>query len=55
LTVGTVTVDSPTVSFRAPNSGLDAAPFEGLLGNDFFKDFVVTFDYRSMTVAFERA
>ena len=55
LTVGTVTVDSPTVSFRAPGSGLDQAPFEGLLGNDFFKDFVVTFDYRSMTVTFERA
>jgi predicted aspartyl protease len=55
LTVGTVTVDSPTVSFRAPNSSLDKAPFEGLLGNDFFKDFVVTFDYRSMTAAFERA
>jgi len=55
LTVGTITVDSPTVSFRAPNSGLDEAPFEGLLGNDFFKDFVVTYDYRSMTVAFERA
>jgi len=55
LTVGSVNVDSPTVSFRAPNSGLDEAPFEGLLGNDFFKDFVVTFDYRSMTVTFESA
>ena len=55
LTVGTITVDSPSVSFRAPNSGLDQAPFEGLLGNDFFKDFVVTFDYRSMTVTFERS
>ena len=55
LTVGTVTVDSPSVSFRAPNSGLDEAPFDGLLGNDFFKDFVVTFDYRSMTVTFERS
>ena len=55
LTVGTLTIESPSVSFRAPNSGLDQAPFEGLLGNDFFKDFVVTFDYRSMTVTFERA
>jgi hypothetical protein len=54
LTVGTVTIDSPPVSFRAPNSGLDQAPFEGLLGNDFFKDFVVTFDYRSMAVMFEK-
>jgi hypothetical protein len=33
---------------------LDQAPFEGLLGNDFFKDFVVTFDYRSMAVMFEK-
>jgi predicted aspartyl protease len=54
LTVGSVTVNSPIVSFRAPNSGLDKAPFEGLLGNDFFKDFVVTFDYRSLTVTFEK-
>ena len=54
LTVGTVTIESPSVSFRAPNSGLDQAPFEGLLGNDFFKDFVVTFDYLRMTVTLER-
>jgi Predicted aspartyl protease len=54
LRVGTVTIDSPTVSFRAADSGLDEAPFEGLLGNDFFKDFVVTFDYRSMMVIFEK-
>jgi hypothetical protein len=49
-----VTVDAPIVSFRAPNSGLDEAPFEGLLGNDFFKDFVVTFDYHNMIVTFEK-
>lgn len=55
LKVGTVTVDSPAVSFRAPNSGLDEAPFEGLLGNDFFKNFVVTFDYRTMKVTFEKS
>jgi hypothetical protein len=54
LTVGTVTIDSAPVSFRGPNSGLDEAPFDGLLGNDFFKDFVVTFDYRSMAVMFEK-
>ena len=54
LTVGTITIDSPPVSFRAPNSGLDEAPFDGLLGNAFFKDFVVTFDYRSMIVVFEK-
>jgi predicted aspartyl protease len=54
LKVGTVTIDSPIVSFRAPNSGLDEAPFEGLLGNDFFKNFVVTFDYPSMIVTFEK-
>jgi predicted aspartyl protease len=55
LRVGNLTVDSPTVTFRAPNSGLDRAPFEGILGNDFFKDFVVTFDYRGMVVIFEKA
>ena len=54
LTVGNVTIDSPTVSFRAAGSGLDEAPFDGLLGNDFFKDFVVTFDYRRMMVMLER-
>ena len=32
-----------------------ASPFEGILGNDFFKNFVVTFDFRSTTVTFERA
>lgn len=55
LTVGTVTIDSPTVSFRAVNSGLDSAPFDGLLGNEFFKGFIVTFDYRSMIVMFEKS
>ena len=54
LTVGTRTISSPTVSFRAANSGLDNAPFDGLLGNDFFKGFVVTLDYRSKMVAFEK-
>jgi predicted aspartyl protease len=54
LTVGTVTIESPTVSFRPVNSGLDEAPFDGILGNDFFKDFVVTFDYRNMMVMFEK-
>jgi predicted aspartyl protease len=55
LTVGAVTIDAPSVSFRAANSGLDQAPFDGLLGNDFFKDFIVTFDYRSMLVMFEKS
>ena len=54
LMVGSITRESPPVSFRAANSGLDGAPFEGLLGNDFFKDYVVTFDYRRMLVMFER-
>ncbi len=55
LTVGSVTIDSPTVSFRTAGSGLDEAPFDGLLGNDFFKDFIVTFDYRTMMVMLERS
>ena len=54
LTVGSVTLESPTVSFRSAGSGLDEAPFDGLLGNDFFKDFVVTFDYHSMMVMLEK-
>ncbi len=55
LSVGSISVDSPIVSFRAANSGLDNAPFDGLLGNDFFKDFVVTFDYHNMLVMFEKS
>lgn len=53
LTVGSITIESPTVTFF-PASALDNAPFDGMLGNDFFKNFVVTFDYGRSEVVFEK-
>jgi predicted aspartyl protease len=48
LRIGTISLDEPTITFFA------RGPLPGAIGNGFLQDYVVTFDYRSKMVIFER-
>ena len=52
--IGSITVDSVEAAFLLPGTGHDHAKFQVNIGNLFFKDFVLTFDFRSQMVVFER-
>ena len=54
VNVGGISVDAPAVIFFGKATGRDKKPWGINIGNGFFKDFVVTIDYRSKLVAFER-
>jgi predicted aspartyl protease len=54
VTVGGIPVDGPSVVFFGKGAGRDNEPWGVNIGNVFFKDFVVTFDYRSRVVTLER-
>ena len=54
VTIGGISVDGPAVVFFGKGTGRDKKPWGVNIGNVFFKDFVVTFDYRSKVVTFER-
>ena len=54
VTVGGISVDAPAVIFFGKGAGRDNKPWGINIGNVFLKDFVVTIDYRSKLVAFER-
>ncbi len=54
IRVGTIFMDSPVVTFFMSGNGDNDRPYEGNIGNNFMKDFVVTFDYRNREVVFER-
>jgi hypothetical protein len=54
VTVGGISIDAPAVIFFGKGSGRDKKPWGINIGNVFLKDFVVTIDYRSKLVAFER-
>jgi predicted aspartyl protease len=54
VNVGGISVDAPAVIFFGKGTGRDKKPWGINIGNGFFKDFVVTIDYRSKLVAFER-
>jgi predicted aspartyl protease len=54
VTVGAISVDAPAVIFFGKGTGRDKKPWGINIGNGFFKDFVVTFDYRNKLVTFER-
>lgn len=55
VTVGGISIDSPTVTFFAKGSGRDRKPWSVNIGNQFFKDFVVTIDYRRKLIMLARA
>jgi predicted aspartyl protease len=54
IRIGSITVASPEASFWGPGTGHDHAKFQVNIGNLFFKDFVMTFDFRSKIVVFEK-
>lgn len=52
ITIGTISVDNPTVLFFGPGTGHDKVPWSINIGNEFMKDYVVTVDYVAKTVTF---
>ena len=45
VTVGTISVNDPTVVFFGKGMGMDREPWDLRIGNAFLKNFVVTLDY----------
>ena len=54
LSVGKMSLEMPSVTFFMKGTGHDDSSSEGSIGNLFLRDFVVTFDYGSKMVVFER-
>ena len=52
--MGKLAVDSAQATFWLPETGHDHKKFQVNIGNGFFKDFMMTFDFRNKTVVFER-
>ena len=52
--LGRFSVDSVLATFWLPNTGHDKKKYQVNIGNDFFKDFIMTFDFRGKIVVFER-
>ena len=54
LRIGRFQTESIQASFWLPNTGHDQKKFEVNIGNGFFQDFVVTFDFKKRFVVLER-
>ena len=54
VTVGGISVDAPAVIFFGKGTGRDKEPWGINIGNVFFKDFVLTIDYRSKLITLEK-
>lgn len=54
LRIGRLSIDSAPATFWLPGTGHDNKKYEVNIGNGFFKDFLLTFDFRSKIVVFER-
>jgi predicted aspartyl protease len=52
--MGKLSVDSAQATFWLPGTGHDKHRFQVNIGNGFFKDFMMTFDFRNKMVVFER-
>jgi hypothetical protein len=52
--MGKLSVDSAQATFWLPGTGHDNKKFQVNIGNSFFKDFMMTFDFKSKMVVFER-
>ena len=52
--IGGLSVDSPTVSFWPAGAGNDKKKYQLSVGNGFFKNYLVTFDFRAKVVVFEK-
>jgi predicted aspartyl protease len=52
--LGRMTIDSPQADFWLPETGHDKKRYQVNIGNGFFEDFLMTFDFRNKMVVFER-
>ena len=52
--LGRFAIESAPATFWLPGTGHDNKRFHVNIGNGFFKDFMMTFDFKSKTVIFER-
>jgi predicted aspartyl protease len=52
--LGRLAIDSAPATFWLPGTGHDNKKFHVNIGNGFFKDFIMTFDFRNKMVVFER-
>lgn len=54
VTIGGISIDEPDVIFFGKGTGRDKKPWGINIGNVFFKDFVMTIDYKRKLIALER-
>ncbi len=52
--IGSLSVDARSVSFWSAGTGHDKKKYQVSIGNGFFKDYLLTFDFRAKIVVFER-
>lgn len=52
--LGKMSIESAPATFWLPGTGHDNKRFQVNIGNAFFKDFMMTFDFRNKVVVFER-
>ena len=52
--LGRITVESVRAEFWLPKTGHDDKKFQVNIGNAFFEDFVMTFDFKNKMVVFEK-
>jgi predicted aspartyl protease len=52
--LGRISVESVQAYFLLPKTGHDNRTFQVIIGNGFFQDFVMTFDFKNKMVVFER-
>jgi predicted aspartyl protease len=52
--MGKLAIDSAQATFWLPGTGHDHKKFQVNIGNGFFKDYMMTFDFKGKTVIFER-
>ena len=52
--LGRISVESVRADFWAPKTGHDNKKFQVNIGNGFFQDFMLTFDFKNKIVVFER-
>ena len=52
--LGRISVESVRADFWLPKTGYDNRKFQVNIGNGFFQDFVMTFDFKNKIVVFER-
>jgi predicted aspartyl protease len=52
--LGRLSIESAPAAFWSPGTGHDKKKFQVNIGNGFFKDFIMTFDFRGKMVVFEK-